>query len=206
MLVPSLASRSWRAQFTAVWTVLAAFAVGAVASLDGGLESPLILLLFLPVPYAVLVFTPWVVGVCGFATLASGAFVVMTDSSTRLSLGGVLVLFAVLAGASVLSIAASVNRTRRERSEQILVEELAKLAATDGLTGCAVHRVFYQRFEEEIARSVRNGHPLSLMMIDVDCFKSVNDTYGHSVGDDVLAAVGVALRAHARSFDLKRFV
>src|SRR5665213_3990713 len=48
LLVPSLASRSWRAQFTAAWTVLAAFAVGAVASLDGGLESPLILLLFLP--------------------------------------------------------------------------------------------------------------------------------------------------------------
>lgn len=202
MLVPSLASRSWRAQFTAAWTVLAAFAVGAVASLDGGLESPLILLLFLPVPYTVLVFTPWVVGVCGFATLASAAFVVTTDSSTRLSLGGVLVLFAVLAGASVLSIASSVNRTRRERREQLLVKELAKLAATDGLTGCAVHRVFYQRFEEEIARSVRNGHPLSLMMIDVDCFKSVNDTYGHSVGDDVLAAVGAALRAHARRFDL----
>jgi diguanylate cyclase (GGDEF)-like protein len=73
---------------------------------------------------------------------------------------------------------------------------------TDGLTGCAVHRVFHQRFEEEIARSLRNGHPLSLMMIDVDSFKAVNDTYGHLVGDHVLAAIGQALRQQSRSFDL----
>ena len=76
------------------------------------------------------------------------------------------------------------------------------MARTDGLTGCAVHRVFHERFEEEIARSLRNGHPLSLMMIDVDSFKVVNDTYGHLVGDHVLAGIGAALRAQSRSFDL----
>jgi two-component system cell cycle response regulator len=99
-------------------------------------------------------------------------------------------------------VAASVNRVNRERNEQLLVEKIAELAMTDGLTGCAVHRVFHERFEQEIARSLRNGHPLSLMMIDVDAFKAVNDTYGHLVGDHVLAGIGSALRAQSRSFDL----
>ena len=80
--------------------------------------------------------------------------------------------------------------------------KIAVLAATDELTGCAVRRVFRQRLEEEISRSVRHDRSLSLMMIDVDHFKSVNDTYGHVVGDRLLAVVGAVLRADARSFDM----
>ena len=76
------------------------------------------------------------------------------------------------------------------------------LASTDGLTGCAVHRVFHERLEEEIARSVRANRPLSLVMLDVDDFKTVNDTYGHLVGDSVLASIGEVLRAQTRSFEL----
>ncbi len=200
-LAPSLASRSWRSRFSATWTVVAALAVGGVASLDGGLDSPVLYLLFLPIAFAALAFTPLVAGLCGLATLASALLVAASDSHVQVASDGVVVLFAVLAGASVLSVAASVNRTFREHHEQMLAAQIAVLAATDGLTGCAVHRVFHQRFEEEISRSVRHGHPLSLLIIDVDHFKSVNDTYGHLVGDHVLAAIGAVLRTHARSFD-----
>jgi diguanylate cyclase (GGDEF)-like protein len=201
-LAPSLASKQWRAQFSATWTIMAAVAVGGVAYLDTGLDSPILFLLFLPVAYSALAFTPLVSGLCGLATLGSAGFVVMTGSDTSYSPEGVGVLFGVLAGASVLSVAASVNRTQREQHEQRLAQEVGRLAATDGLTGCAVHRVFHERFEEEIARSVRHGHRLSLLLIDVDRFKAVNDTYGHVVGDHVLAGIGATLRAHARSFDL----
>jgi len=202
MLAPRLATKHWRAGFSATWTIVAACAVGVVASLDGGIDSPMVFLLFLPVAYAALAFSPKVTAACGFATLSSATFVVTTDSDVNFSQEGVLVLFGVLAGASVLSLAASINRTHREHYERLLVNQISELAATDGLTGCAVHRVFHQRFEEEIARSIRHDQPLSLLMIDVDHFKTVNDTYGHLVGDHVLAAVGASLRSHARTFDL----
>jgi diguanylate cyclase (GGDEF)-like protein len=201
-LAPYLASRLWRAQFSAVWTILSAFVVGGFARLDGGIDSPIIFLLFLPIANAALAFKPRVAAGCGLATLASAGFVVATDSGRSLSGEGSLVLFGVLAGVSALSVAASLNRVERERREGILSKQVATLAATDGLTGCAVRRVFYERLGEEIARSLRHDHPLSLMLIDVDSFKAVNDNYGHVVGDHILAGIGAALRSHSRSFDL----
>ena len=108
----------------------------------------------------------------------------------------------MLAGSLALSVAASVNRVNREGHERLLVERIAELATTDGLTGCVVRRVFYERLGEEIARSLRHDDPLSLMLIDMDSFKAVNDTYGHVVGDHVLAAIGTTLRAQARAFDV----
>jgi diguanylate cyclase (GGDEF)-like protein len=202
LLAPRLSSWTRRAQFSAFWNILAAFAVGGVAALDGGLNSPLLLLLFLPAAFAALAFTPPMAAACGVATLASATFVWSTDASLTVSGEYAVMVFAVLSGSCVLSVAASVNRVHRERTEQQLAEKIAELAMTDGLTGCAVHRVFHQRFEQEIARSLRNGHPLSLMMIDVDAFKAVNDTYGHLVGDHVLAGIGTVLRTQTRSFDL----
>lgn len=202
LFTPLLASSRWRAQFSAGWTIVAAFAVGGVAYLDGGLVSPILLLLFLPAAFASFAFTPRIAGACGLATLVSAAGVSIAGSNTRFSAEGSFVLFAVLTGSLVLSVAASVNRVQREHHEKVLTERIAELATTDGLTGCAVHRVFHDRLDEEIARSVRNNHPLSLMLIDVDSFKSINDTYGHLVGDHVLAAIGASLRSRSRTFDL----
>ncbi len=202
LMTPRLAASRWRSHFSAAWTIVAAFAVGGVAYLDGGLDSPVLLLLFLPAAFAALAFTPPVAAACGIATLVSAAGVWMAGSSTQFSAEGSFVLFAVLAGSLVLSFTASVNRVRRERHERELTDRIAELATTDGLTGCAVRRVFHERLEMEIARSLRNGQPLSLMIVDVDAFKSVNDTYGHLVGDHVLAALGESLRAHSRRFDL----
>jgi diguanylate cyclase (GGDEF)-like protein len=63
---------------------------------------------------------------------------------------------------------------------------LAQLAVTDGLTGLYNHRHFHERLALEVERSQRNGLPLSLLMIDVDHFKSYNDHHGHPAGDEVL--------------------
>jgi len=202
LLAPYVAAKNWGPTLSAAWTVLSALAVGVVASLDGGIDSPLIFLLFLSVAFCALAFTPLVAGLCGVTALASASFVVATDPDITISDGDALMLFAVLAGVSVLSVSFSINRVQREGRERQLADRIAELAATDGLTGCAVHRVFYERFEEEIARSLRYGYPLSLMLIDVDAFKSINDTFGHLVGDHVLAGIGAMLRSHTRSFDL----
>ena len=67
-----------------------------------------------------------------------------------------------------------------------LKEELQRQVRTDSLTGVANRRSFQERAESEFARSRRHGTPLSLVAIDIDHFKRVNDGYGHAVGDHVL--------------------
>jgi diguanylate cyclase (GGDEF)-like protein len=67
-----------------------------------------------------------------------------------------------------------------------LFGKLERLAITDPLTGLYNYRYFYQRLTSEIARSSRYYHPLSLIMVDLDDFKQINDTFGHLKGDEVL--------------------
>ena len=67
-----------------------------------------------------------------------------------------------------------------------LYETLKLQAITDGLTGLHNHRYFYERLEEEVAKSKRYGAPLSLLMLDLDDFKSFNDAYGHPAGDQAV--------------------
>jgi diguanylate cyclase (GGDEF)-like protein len=202
LLASTIATKPWRSRFSVTWTVLASFAIGGFAALDYGIDSPVILLLFIPICYACLSFTPGEAAVCGISTLASALIVILVNHGSRVSDGTLAMLLAALAGASVLSVAAATNRTLRERHEELLMKEIVTLGATDGLTGCVVHRVFHDRLGEEIDRSHRYGHPLSLILVDVDDFKCVNDTYGHLVGDNTLAAVGTALCNHVRTVDL----
>lgn len=202
LLAGTIATKTWRSRFSVTWTVVAAFAIGAFALLDSGIDSPVIYLLFIPICYACLSFTPVEAAVCGISTLAAGVLVILGDSGTRTSTGALAMLLASLMGAAVLSVAAARNRSLREHHEQQLMAEIVILGATDGLTGCVVHRVFHERLGEEIVRSHRYGQPLSLILVDVDNFKSVNDSFGHLVGDNTLAAVGEALRGHVRSTDV----
>jgi two-component system, cell cycle response regulator len=68
----------------------------------------------------------------------------------------------------------------------------------DGLTGLYNHRYFWERLRDEVARARRYGQPLSLLMLDLDDFKHVNDRWGHPVGDELLRAVGTALQTQIR--------
>lgn len=80
---------------------------------------------------------------------------------------------------------------------------LAALSSTDGLTGVANRRHFDEALEDEWRRACRDGHPLSLLMMDVDHFKQYNDTLGHPAGDECLKTVAQTLQRHAaRSEDL----
>ncbi len=78
---------------------------------------------------------------------------------------------------------------------------LYELAMVDGLTGLFVRRYFDARIEEEIERSRRYGTPFSVIMLDVDDFKKLNDTYGHLVGDRVLRAIANVIKAQMRGVD-----
>ena len=74
------------------------------------------------------------------------------------------------------------------------MQRLGELALQDGLTGVANRRSFDQRFEHEWSRSHRSQLPLSLLLIDIDHFKQLNDTYGHQAGDECLIQVANLLR------------
>ena len=79
---------------------------------------------------------------------------------------------------------------------------LYHLAITDGLTQLRIHRYFQQRLDEEILRAEKFGHPLSLIMSDIDHFKTFNDTYGHQEGDIVLMDTAKIFRFTAREVDI----
>jgi diguanylate cyclase (GGDEF)-like protein len=83
-----------------------------------------------------------------------------------------------------------------------LYEEVAALAVHDPLTGIFNRRYLEQKLREEMIRSQRYDRPLSCIMIDVDHFKRVNDTYGHQVGDQVLQDLARRLNRLARSNDV----
>ena len=76
-----------------------------------------------------------------------------------------------------------------------LLEQLRAVAASDGLTGVANRRTFDDTLRRELARSTRSGEPTSLVMVDIDHFKQLNDRYGHQAGDAVLRAVAASCRA-----------
>ena len=80
--------------------------------------------------------------------------------------------------------------------------EFAQLSVTDPLTGLLNRRYIEERLSEEINRSGRTGEPLSFLMIDVDQFKSYNDTYGHPAGDEALRIVGGILKENLRGADV----
>lgn len=85
--------------------------------------------------------------------------------------------------------------------KEMLVQTLDELATRDDLTGLYNHRAFYSLLSEEIARAERFARPVSLLMIDIDHFKRVNDAHGHLAGDAILSALSELLTSHARTID-----
>ena len=82
------------------------------------------------------------------------------------------------------------------------VDRLEGLSALDPVTGLANGRVFQERLQEEQERVARYGGPLSLLLIDLDGLKQINDRYGHRAGTDALVKVAGAIRRSARASDL----
>ncbi len=79
--------------------------------------------------------------------------------------------------------------------------ELLRIAQTDFLTGAVTRRGFVLEMEKAMARNRRGGHAMSLLMLDIDHFKHVNDTYGHPAGDQVLKMVSNTIGNHLRRGD-----
>jgi diguanylate cyclase (GGDEF)-like protein len=96
-----------------------------------------------------------------------------------------------------LAIAHRMTRELRDSQARLRV-----LATTDDLTGTCNRRHFFERAERELERTIRFQRPLSLIMLDLDHFKNVNDRLGHAVGDEALATMGEILRSQTRGADI----
>jgi diguanylate cyclase (GGDEF)-like protein/PAS domain S-box-containing protein len=97
---------------------------------------------------------------------------------------------------SVISDVTSIKQAEEALAE--MNKHLKLLAATDALTGLKNRRTFDEMLGKEFSRSSRHHHPLSVLMVDIDYFKSFNDTYGHQAGDEAIRAVARCLREVAR--------
>ncbi|NLE21769.1 MAG: diguanylate cyclase [Actinobacteria bacterium] len=94
--------------------------------------------------------------------------------------------------------AVAIHNAELYRRLQEQKETIGLQATVDGLTGLANHRHFWDRLRDEVARAQRYDQPLSLLMLDLDDFKRVNDRFGHLVGDELLRGMGHALRSQVR--------
>ena len=83
-----------------------------------------------------------------------------------------------------------------------MYKKMEEMATTDGLTELPNHRTFQARLSEMLHRAERHGKPVSMILTDIDKFKSVNDTYGHPIGDAVLKCISAVLADQIRKVDL----
>jgi len=103
-----------------------------------------------------------------------------------------------------------IHRIQRQLSEQIdtlgkmevRTEEVYKLAVLDSLTGLYNRRSGEQRLAQEVARSERHGHPLTVLLLDLDNLKYVNDKFGHAAGDELIKFIAERLNRAIRGSDL----
>lgn len=114
--------------------------------------------------------------------------------SSTMKIGGKLLLVSLLMDIT--------ERTRSERAVQALQDELRELSLHDALTGLYNRRYLEETLARELTAAGRAGHPVSLILADLDHFKAVNDTFGHLAGDEVLRVFGALIRRHARGSDI----
>ena len=95
-----------------------------------------------------------------------------------------------------------VRRKRYADSLRDNVEQAIEMAVVDALTGLHNRRYFDMNLSSLLDQSAQEGKPLSLLVLDIDFFKKINDTYGHDAGDEILRALAGRVRRAVRSVDL----
>lgn len=119
-----------------------------------------------------------------------------------------VLLDSVLLAVTVAFIAYFAFVRPRDQQIQIIMEalrdarlEAEHLARFDALTGVLSRRALLEALDDEVERARRHDSALSCLMIDLDCFKSINDTYGHQFGDEVLHRIAQVISEHCRTND-----
>ena len=125
-----------------------------------------------------------------------------TETFNRLLAFNIVISMFVALGMHVLVFEDMTDELRRaNRNLEAANEEVQRLAITDPLTGCHNRRFFDEIERREMQRHRRYGSPISVVFVDVNHFKQLNDTLGHDVGDDILRMLGTLLRKQVRESD-----
>jgi diguanylate cyclase (GGDEF)-like protein len=183
------------------WSGLTLSLVAVVSWLDGGVNSPLCLLLFIALNYVALAYPPRALVALAVAAMAIYLLLAVlgsdTDTWPRMLLSTMMIGLSGYLGAL-----AARNHWSQAEAQAALSSTLAQLATLDHLTGCLNRRAFDSRLAAEVDQAQRLGRGLSVLIVDVDHFKQVNDGHGHLVGDRVLSGVSAALRDACRAADI----
>jgi diguanylate cyclase (GGDEF)-like protein len=137
------------------------------------------------------------------ALIIAGPAVMSRWSYTGLNLAAIMlgVAFALFLAKYSRATQVGLERAYSGHLEE-LSQRLRTMAYQDALTGLYNHRYFYEQFSHEIERSLRYGEPLTVLLMDMNNFKGINDTYGHIVGDKFLSLVGEVIARQIRSSDI----
>ena len=164
--------------------------VGTLA--DGGTASPLVLVFFLPVVFSSMSYPLVSVAVVGVASVASYLSVALSADGTEHAFE-LSFAFALLCTAAMSAWQAQ-NHNRQHRA-------LARASRTDPFTGCLNRRGFQERALAAIEELTREGRRGAVVVLDIDHFKPVNDTFGHAAGDELLCWFAHTLEATVRRGD-----
>ncbi|HKR99144.1 MAG TPA: HD domain-containing phosphohydrolase [Candidatus Dormibacteraeota bacterium] len=182
----------WREVFFIGWSLVDIALIASLVVLDGGARSPIALIYFMPIIFAALSYplpAVWAIALIDVATCVGvGAVAGNPDWSYLIFFG------AALACAATLCVWQARNHDKQRK-------DLALISRTDPLTGALNRRGFEERLDAELGESVRSGRALTLVLLDLDDFKVVNDTRGHAAGDELLCWVVSTVREALRPFD-----
>jgi len=147
-----------------------------------------------------LAFLVGLIGAISIAKAISGPIRQLTAATTAVADGNLHVSIPVRSADEVGELAETFNRMVVALRESH--DRLTERANTDGLTDLYNHRYFQERLAKELSRAERYGRPLSIIMLDIDHFKALNDAHGHPVGDVVLQELARVLVASVRDIDV----
>ena len=191
--VEAIIRARWCEAFFVSWssTLIALISVAVWA--DGGVGSALESLFFLPVIFAALSYPLPSMLLVGAVDV--GAYLAVAALSPGAAGAHVFAVASSLAAAAWICAWQSRNHDRHRRS-------LDHASRTDPLTGSLNRRAFAETFERMLARALRTSEPLTLVLVDLDDFKAVNDRHGHAAGDEVLRWVATRLSEESRAGDV----
>lgn len=195
------------------------FLVTSLVWARGGLATDAYHFYYLVIVGAAILFGGWQSFLFAVAAGLLYGLVIWWDARALDVLGRVVIrtVYFALIGATAAYFSSEERRHRlaRDEARRLLVDlqeahtqlkvharEMSQRAVTDGLTGLYNHTYFHQRIDEELSRAERYHRPLALLMLDLDGFKTYNDTFGHPKGDLILAEVARLITSSVRKVDV----
>lgn len=178
------------------WGVIALFMIALIGVADYLTGSAFAFSIFYLAPISAVT---WFVGKRGGIVTAAGcaAALLVTVTANASAYSNALVpIWNLMMGMGLFGVVLVILSALRDA-----IEHERELARTDNLTGVANSRAFIELAQFELKRVARYGHPFSIAYIDIDNFKTVNDHFGHSTGDDLLRTVAETLRRSVRPTD-----